>query len=226
MPVRPRFDPKRALIAARTFTFGGRAYAPGQPFPHPDDAEAIPDRLRARQYEARAVDFAPEADAEPDLVTMSGPQGGRYTIEAPWLERPLSIRGKVNAEKALAEMREEGPPLGWIEGGTEVEIEESGGGWYAISAPWLDEAENVQGREAAEKRQREIHDAGRPVVPENAIEADAAGGDSGDAPEQNAAKAQSDASEVRPDAPPEGDDGAVGDLGGDAGDAKDPPAAA
>lgn len=162
MPVRPRFDPKRSLIAARAFTFLGRAYALGDPFPHADDAGAANDRLRARQYEARAVNFAPEEATTEDPIQMTGPAGGRYTITAPWLERPLTIRGKVNAEKALADLREEGPPLGFIDGGSDVEVEEAGGGWYAISAPWLDEPEKVQGREAAEVRQREIHDAGEP----------------------------------------------------------------
>src|SRR3546814_20654805 len=49
-----------------------------------------------------------------------------------------------------------------LAGGTKVEIEETGGGWYAITAPWLDDAERVQGRDAAETRQREIHAAGEP----------------------------------------------------------------
>src|SRR3546814_9549810 len=49
-----------------------------------------------------------------------------------------------------------------LAGGTKVEIEETGGGWYAITAPWLDDAEKVQGRDAAETRQREIHAAGEP----------------------------------------------------------------
>ncbi|APZ81855.1 hypothetical protein vBEliSR6L_90 [Erythrobacter phage vB_EliS_R6L] len=161
MPTRPRFDPSRPLVAARAFTFAGRAYAVGDPFPNPEDGP-FADRLRARQYEARAVNMG-EAEAEiADPVQMTGPKGGRYEITAPWLERPLTVRGKVNAEKALAEMREEGPPLGFIDGGSDVEVEEIGGGWYEISAPWLEEPVKEQGREAAEARQREIHEAGEP----------------------------------------------------------------
>src|SRR3546814_19018742 len=49
-----------------------------------------------------------------------------------------------------------------LAGGTKVEIEETGGGWYAITAPWLDAADKVPGRDAAETRQREIHAAGEP----------------------------------------------------------------
>jgi hypothetical protein len=159
---RLRFDPKRSLIAARGFTFAGRAYALGDPFPHPEDGP-FAQRQIERQYETRAVNFAPESEAAEDPVQMTkAEKNGYYTITAPWFERPLTVRGKVNAEKALAEVREEGAPLGFIDGGTEVEVEESGGGWYQITAPWLDEPEKVQGREAAEARQREIHDAGEP----------------------------------------------------------------
>jgi hypothetical protein len=162
VPHRPRFDPSRPLVAARAFTFSGRSYAAGDPFPHPDDG-AFPDRLRARQYEARAVNMGEAEPEQVDPVQMTGPKGGRYEITAPWLERPLTVRGKVNAEKALAEMREEGAPLGFIDGGSDVEVEDIGGGWYQISAPWIAEPEKVQGRDAAEARQRELHDAGEPV---------------------------------------------------------------
>lgn len=237
MPVRPRFDPTRSLIAARAFTFMGRAYSPGDPFPSPDEAGAIPDRLRARQYEARAVDFGPEAEVEPDLITMTGPAGGRYTISAPWLERPLSIRGKVNAEKALAEMREEGPPLGWIDGGTEVEIEDAGEGWFVISAPWLDEPEKIEGRDAAEARQREIHDAGAPSEPdepeapeidENSTDEAGTAPDGGDAPDDNPAKPDTnDADERSAEPTPDADSDVAGDSGGDAdgaGKSEDAPA--
>lgn len=161
---RPRFDAKRAFAAARPFTFAGRSYAAGDPFPHPDDGP-FADRLLARQYEARAVNMTEEqaSAVENDPITMTGPAGGRYTINAPWFETPLVVRGKVNAEKALAEVREEGAPLGWIDGGSDVEVEgPDAGGWYSVSAPWLSEPERHQGREAAEARQRELHDAGEP----------------------------------------------------------------
>lgn len=160
MAVRPRFDPKRSLVAARDFTFMGRDYKPGDPFA----PEGASDRMRARQYEARAVNFgedtADSSDAEP--VQMTGPKGGRYTITAPWLDEPEVVRGKANAEKRLAELRAEGAPLGFIEGGSAVTVEGGEGGWYEVNAPWLDEPEKVQGREAAEARQRELHDAGEP----------------------------------------------------------------
>jgi hypothetical protein len=160
--VRPRFDPKLPLVAARDFTFMGVAYAPGAPF----NPEGVPDRLRARQYEARAVNHgeAVASDDQPtEQVTMTGPAGGRYTITAPWLDEPEVVRGKVNAEKRLAELREAGAPLGFIEGGSAVTVEEGeGGGWYEVNAPWLDEPEKVQGREAAEARQQELNAAGEP----------------------------------------------------------------
>lgn len=221
MPVRPRFDPKRALIAARGFSFLGRAYAPGDPFPHPEDAASIAPRLLARQYEGHAVNFAPEAPADP--IQMTGPAGGRYTITAPWLERPLVIRGKVNAEKALADIREEGPPLGFIEGGTEVDIEEAGGDWYAISAPWMAEPEKVQGREAAEARQREIHDAGAPadIQAEDDAGDDQTASPASDAPDENAAKADTDAADIQAQGASADADDAVGTQRGPAGNAEE-----
>jgi hypothetical protein len=165
VPHRPRFDPKRPLVAAREFTFNGKDYETGDPFGPFDEGE-VSDRLRARQYESRAVNFAEgEAAAEPpaEQVTMTGPAGGRYTITAPWLAEPEVVRGKVNAEKRLAELREEGAPLGFIEGGSAVTVEGGEGGWYAVDAPWLDEPEKVQGREAAESRQQQLHTEGEPA---------------------------------------------------------------
>lgn len=160
MAVRPRFDPKRPLVAARDFTFMGVAYKAGDPF----NPEGASDRQRGRQYEARAVNFGEgeATDAPVEQVTMEGPKGGRYTITAPWLDEPEVVRGKANAEKRLAELRDEGAPLGFIDGGSAVTVEEKGGGWYEIDAPWLDEPEKVQGRDEAEARQRELHEAGEP----------------------------------------------------------------
>lgn len=102
MPVRPRFDPNRPLIAARTFIFAGRSYALGDPFPHPDDVK--PDaRACARQYEARAVNMG---DVQVDPVQMiPGPKNGHYTITAPWLEKPIVSRGLKNAQATVAKVR-------------------------------------------------------------------------------------------------------------------------
>lgn len=161
MAVRPRFDPKRPLVAARDFTFMGVEYKLGHQF----KPEGVSDRLRARQYESRVVNHgeAEAGDQAPaDQVTMTGPAGGRYTITAPWLEEPEVVRGKKNAEERLAELKAEGPPLGFIDGGSAVTVEGGEGGWYEVSAPWMEAPEKVQGRELAETRQREIHDAGEP----------------------------------------------------------------
>lgn len=109
MPVRPRFDPKRPLIAARAFLFLGVNYAPGDPF----NPEGASDRQRAAQYESRAVNFAPEQ--APDPVRMEpAPKNGSWLIIAPWFAEPETVRGKVNAEARLAEVLEDGPPLEWM----------------------------------------------------------------------------------------------------------------
>lgn len=120
MPHREPFDPKRPLVAARAFIFAGKSYIKGDPFPGPDaaDVTSFPRRLIERQYSAFAINHAPEDNEVEDLIQMTGPKGGRYTITAPWLEKPLVIRGKVNATKALADMREEGPPPDWSNEGS------------------------------------------------------------------------------------------------------------
>lgn len=162
MPVRPRFDPKRPLIAARAFHFLGRTYAAGDPFPNPDDEAAVNDRLRARQYEARAVSFAP--DSEPDPVQMrEGPKNGRWMISAPWLDEDEEVRGKKNAEDRVAELRAEGPPLGWIEGGSVIEVEGNEDDGFTVMAPWFIRPAVHETREAAETAQRALHEAGEPA---------------------------------------------------------------
>jgi hypothetical protein len=159
----PRFDAKRPLVAARDFTFMGVEYKAGAPF-GPFDEGTVSRRMVERQYEARAVNMGDaEAVAADPVQMVPGPKNGSYTITAPWLAEPEVVRGKVNAEKRLAALREAGAPLGFIEGGSAVTVEEGeGGGWYVVDAPWLDEPEKVQGREAAEARQQELHAAGEP----------------------------------------------------------------
>lgn len=143
MPHRPSFDPKRPLVAAREFTFNGKDYQTGDPFGPFEEGE-VSDRLRARQYDSRAVNYAEgEAAEQPpaEQVTMTGPAGGRYTITAPWLAEPEVVRGKVNAEKRLAELREAGEP----DSHSGYTLTENGGGWYAITK---DGVEGTDGAEA------------------------------------------------------------------------------
>ena len=174
MPHRPPFDIKRPLVAARDFIFAGKDFKPGDPFP----ADGFNPRLIRRQYEARAVNHTDEQQAdEISRVVMTGPKGGRYTITAPWLEKDEVVRGKLPAEERFKEIVEAGAPLGWIEGGSDVTLTGGEGGWYEISAPWLEEPEKVQGREAAEARQLEIHQAG---APEDAAETGSEGAQGGD----------------------------------------------
>lgn len=158
MAVHPRFDPNREFVAARGFTFAGAPHAAGDPF---DKAAADRTRL-AMLYESRMINFAPE-DAKPaDPVTFIQTSGGYYNVSAPWLDEPIRARGKAKMEEAVAQLRAEGPPLGWIAGGTQTTISGGEGGWYEVNAPWLDEPEKVQGREAAEADQAAVREAGPP----------------------------------------------------------------
>lgn len=177
--VRPRFDLRKhaglPMVAAASFTYNGKDYEAGDPFPvddldpravqtmhgarrisfEQDPAQLDRDRLAARRAELLAP-------AETDPVTVTPQPGGYYLVSAAWLAEPVRVRGKANAEAKAAEVRTEGAPLGFIPGGSAVEITEQGGGWFDVTAPWLDEPEKVQGRQEAEARQREIHDAGEP----------------------------------------------------------------
>jgi hypothetical protein len=156
--VRPRFDPSREFVAARGFTFAGTTHGSGDPF---DKAAATPSRL-AMLYESRMINFAPEDTKPADPVQVVQVSGGYYNVSAPWLDEPIRARGKAKMEEAAAQLRADGPPLGWIAGGTQTTVSGGEGGWYEVTAPWLDEPEKVQGREAAEARQRELHAAGEP----------------------------------------------------------------
>jgi hypothetical protein len=158
--VRPRFDPKRDFVAARGFTFAGTPHDAGDPF---DKTAATPTRL-TMLYESRMINFAPEGEPAPaDPVTISQTSGGYFAISAPWLDTPIRARGKAKADETLAQVRKDGPPMGWIAGGTLTGISGGDGGWYDVTAPWLEEPERVQGREAAEARQRELHETGEPA---------------------------------------------------------------
>lgn len=253
MPIREPFDPNRALVAARDFRFAGIPYAKGDPFPDPNTPAGVvfSPRNIQRQYDTGAVNHVPldaaEAASE-EAIQMTGPKGGRYTITAPWLDEPMIVRGKVPAEQAFEKVKADGAPLGWIEGGTETAIEEVGGGWFAVSAPWLDEPEKVQGREAAEARQAELHAAGAPDEDDDANDdesgqqgaetgTDGAGAPAGeqegaDANSANAGTAKTDATGAAEQGGTDdaeqaegAESGADGKTEGEAGKNDDPPAA-
>jgi hypothetical protein len=161
--VRPRFTPNRPLVAARAFPYLGVQYRAGDPFPAPGTTTIADFKLRTL-YGSRLVNHTDgdAAPAEPSPVTVEKGRGGFYVVNAPWLQEPVKLRGKDKADYAAEQIRDAGPPLGFIEGGSLVTVSALGGGWYAVDAPWLEEAEKLQGRDDAESRQRELHAAGEP----------------------------------------------------------------
>lgn len=44
-----------------------------------------------------------------------------------------------------------------------VTVEDLGGGWYLVLAPWLEQGEKIQGEEAANKRRDELIEGGQPI---------------------------------------------------------------
>lgn len=171
MPHRPPFDLKRPLVAAREFTFAGKKFEKGDPF----HVEGFNPRLIRRQYEARVVNHTDEEAVPESLVQMTGPSGGRYTITAPWLEKPEVVRGKVPAQERLAEITEEGPPEGWtpeapkepelrpLEGNDQYVIVTVGeNDVHTVNTAWLDEPEDFPTAEDAAARQAELRAEGPP----------------------------------------------------------------
>lgn len=174
MPHRLPFNSKLPLVAAREFIFAGETFRKGDPFPVKDFSL----RLIQRQYDARAIDHAEAEEAPVELVQMTGPKGGRYTITAPWLADPEIVRGKANAEARLAELIEAGAPEGWVDpnaptdapvvGVIESEVNSPevlvtvDGDKHTVTAPWLDAPEDFADEAGAVARQTELREAGPP----------------------------------------------------------------
>jgi hypothetical protein len=156
---RLRFDPRRPLVAARAFTYHGKKFAKDDPFP----TEGIDPRVLKKYYEGRYLHHGEgQADATAaEPVQMEPQPGGWYQISAPWLDEPERIKGKVRAERRLAELREAGEPE-YHHGVTTVE---SDNGWWHVLADWDNEGEKVHGEEAARARAAELRAEGPPPDP-------------------------------------------------------------
>jgi hypothetical protein len=166
--VRERLDRRtatqRKYTAMRDFTYSGIDYSAGKDFPI--DGLSLHQVLTlhgARHIDLVPVDQEEAHAAENDRgVTLKETSPGRYEITADWLDEPEKARGKTAAEKRAEELRAEGPPLGFIKGGSQLKLEETDGGWYAITGPWLETPVKVHGRSAAETRLAELHAEGEP----------------------------------------------------------------
>ncbi len=64
----------------------------------------------------------------------------------------FAVYAKNYTRTPVIDPAEENPTL--------VVLEDLGGGWYLITAPWMPEGEKVQGKDAAEARRQEIVDKG------------------------------------------------------------------
>lgn len=161
---RPRFDPSRPLVAARSFVYAGQQLHKGDTF----DPTGIARHNLSTLYGSRYVNHpdagavaAPTADDVTVAPAGRGNGGGFFDVSAPWLDKPERIRGQANAQAFADKLKADGPPLGFIPGGSEVTVTETDGR-FEVNAPWLDQPEIFDTREAAEKRQRELHGLGEP----------------------------------------------------------------
>lgn len=160
MAVRPAFDPNRDfVVAGRGITWKGQELKPGDPFPK-DQATFF--QLRT-VYGSRQIEFAPPPEEPEDeqldpRVTLTATGGGWYRIEAPWLDEPMKVQGKDDAEAEQRRLSDEGEP-DYHHGVTTTEGEN---GWWEVKADWVDEPEKIHGEEAARERAAELREEGPP----------------------------------------------------------------
>jgi hypothetical protein len=153
--VRPRFDPAKQHVVARSFTYLGVDYKAGDPF----NQEGIAPFHLNTLYGSRAINQTADDPAAVETgVRLTQVRPGYFEIAAPWFDEPEKVRGKAKADERLAELREQGEPLDHHG----VAIEETGGGWYDVKAEWEDEPRKVQGFDAAREEASLLRDAGPP----------------------------------------------------------------
>lgn len=157
MGVRPRFDPARDFVAARSFDYAEQQLQAGDPFVK----DGVPAYKLGNLYGARMIDFAPEAEAAPDPVQISGGEGGWYNVTAPWLESPIRVQGTARANREAAKLRREGEPPHHHG----VGIEEGQNGWWAVKPDWLAEPISVHGEQAAREEAARLRSLGPPPDP-------------------------------------------------------------
>ena len=98
-----------------------------------------------------------EHDVEPgdplEIVDEPSDAKGEITVDIAmrlWLSGQANYADAPEAVRVAAQMAAANP----------VVVEDLGGGWYAITAPWLAQPEKVQGKDAAEERRQAIADKG------------------------------------------------------------------
>ncbi len=100
------------MVATRVMTFLGKDYTAGDVLPEVDKGMAL------RLWMSRRADYKNEFNPTPiEQPTLSDPfelinlKNGYYTVAAPWLDEPISIKGKKKAATLQAKMQNDGAPL-------------------------------------------------------------------------------------------------------------------
>lgn len=157
---RPRFDPRRPLVAAVAMTYAGKQLAKGDPFPTEGVA---PHKLRILYSSRRLEHGEAAAPADPFApIGIESTPGGWYNLTAPWLDEPERVRGKVRAERRAAQLRDDGEP-DYHHG---VRVEEGENGWWSVQADWMGEnAYNIHGEAAAREQAASLRAEGPPPDP-------------------------------------------------------------
>lgn len=138
-----------------------------------DEAEAVrgEEAAKARAAELRAEAQAKEGEGEQDEAPASegeqdgspeGAEGAEGEAEGAGDSDPTAEVNDADGNPLNPPAGDPNDPPSEIAEDARVTVEETGGGWYAVKAPWMAEPEKVRGEEAANKRAAEIAAEGPP----------------------------------------------------------------
>ncbi len=150
-----RLSPKHfvwpsVLIATRAMTFDGNELVAGDKIPlgEEDKGKALRIWMTGRAVYEEHFNPTPinSAPLTREFRITKGGNNGYYLIDVPWLDEPLSIKGKKKAEDERDRLQSEGEPLSHH--GVAI-LGDGKGGWYGVKADWIDAEIKAQGMEAA-----------------------------------------------------------------------------
>lgn len=154
------FDPAEPLVAGRQMTLLDAELKAGDDISMDVDA-GIRRRLWMVEHAHYKRDWTPTPEladggadrpwmAEADGVTVTEGENGWYLISAAWLpDGGVNVHGVEQAEVEAASIREEGDTKG-------VTYAHSGGGWFEVRGPGLDEPLKMKGEAAAKEKAAEL----------------------------------------------------------------------
>lgn len=127
------FRNEEDLLSTRNQTINGVDYQPGEVIDAGLDHGvrlklwmSSRARYRSDYRPNRYAEDAPLVSETPEARLVESGSKGYYEIIAPWLDKPIKVRGKKAAEARYAKIVAEGPPEGWGAGPAETSDGEAG----------------------------------------------------------------------------------------------------